>query len=197
MINKFNILLTAMLLRPFLSFSTYSILGGLCYYRSESEGIRCIGSINQINKFKKFKNQFINDCYFVFYIEKFMTRDKYKSIISPILEEAKKFSSIDIFLKSTNQDLREDYYKSLIDLVACHFDLLLDKKNNIKQIDFNKAKNKMSQAIKNIKVSAKNKININNEMKVILELIHKVNKDFYKKINIFTRVSGLLIQKLC
>jgi hypothetical protein len=194
MINKFSILLTAMLLHSFLSFSDYSILGGLLYHRSESRVIRSIGSIEKINEFKKFKNHLIDDCYFVFYIENFMTREKYYSIISPILEEAKKkFTSLDIFLKSTNQDLRQDYYESLIDLVACHFKLMLDNKNNIKLEDFNKAKNKMSQAIKSINVSTKNKINISSEMKVIMDLIHKANKELYKNITIFTRISSLFI----
>ena len=194
MINKFSMLLTAMLLHPFLSFSDYSILGGLLYHRSESVGIRCIGSIEKINEFKKFKNHLIDDCYFVFYIENFMTREKYYSIISPILEEAKKkFTSLDIFLKSTNQDLRQDYYESLIKLIACHFNLMLDNKNNIKQDDFNEAKNNMGQAIKSINVSTKNKINFSSEMKVLLEMIYKANKEIYKNISVFTRISSLFI----
>ena len=123
-----------------------------------------------------------------------MTREKYYSIISPILEEAnKKFTSLDIFLKSTNQDLRQDYYESLIKLIACHFNLMLDNKNNIKQDDFNEAKNNMGQAIKSINVSTKNKINVSSEMKVLLEMIYKANKEIYKNISVFTRISSLFI----
>jgi hypothetical protein len=51
----------------------------------------------------------------------------------------------------------------------------------------------MSQAIKNINVSAKNKINVSSEMKVLLEIIYKANKEIYKNISIFTRISSLFI----
>jgi hypothetical protein len=186
MINKFNILLTAMLLHPLIICGISISIPGC------REMTRCIDSINEINEFKKFKNHLINDCYYVFRIENIMTLEKYTSIISPILDEAKnKFTSLDIFLKSTNQDLRQDYYESLIDFIACDFNLMLDSKNNFKLKDFNKAKNKMSQAIKNMIVSTKN--NNNSEIKVVMDLIHKANKELYKNISIFTRISSLFM----
>jgi hypothetical protein len=196
MVNNFKILLAAMLLHQSLIFSYYSfsLLGIHFEYGSPPARGLDLVKLKEINKFQKFKNQLIDDCCYVFKIEKFMTSEKYYSIISPILDEAKKkFTSLDIFLKSTNQDLREDYYKSLIKLIACHFDLLLDNKNNIKQDNFNKAKNNMSQAIKNINVSAQNKIDVRSEMKVLLEIIYKANKELYKNISIFTRISSLFI----
>jgi hypothetical protein len=127
MVNNFKILLAAMLLHPLI------LSGGrITITRYREERPRHISSIEKVNKFQKFKNQLIDDCYYVFKIEKVMTHEKYYSIISPILEEAKmKFTSLDICLKSTNYDLRQDYYESLINLIACHFNLLLDNKNNI------------------------------------------------------------------
>ena len=188
MINNFKILLTAMLLHPL------TICGIRISIPGCREMTRYIDSINEINEFKKFKNHLIDDCYYVFRIENIMTFEKYTSIISPILEEAKnKFTSLNIFLKSTNQDLRQDYYESLIDLIVCDFNLMLDNKNNFKLEDFNKANNKMSKAIKNMNVSTKNKKNNNSEIKIVKDLIRKANKELYKNFSVFTRISSLFI----
>ena len=75
MINKFSMLLTAMLLHPFLSFSDYSNLDDLFYHLSGGQVIRRICTYKNVQCSCHFISHLINDCYFVLYIENFMCHE--------------------------------------------------------------------------------------------------------------------------
>ena len=117
-----------------------------------------------------------------------MNLEKYRAIVNPILDGDKsKIKSINLFLNCTDINAAEDYYNSIIDIIKYDFELFYYNVNSRTRM---RSTTKMRNALKNLVKATNSQININNEMKQLLALARKINREVYKNINTSTKIAS-------